>query len=134
MRISAEGLQAAGRLVLENGRLRFRRLVSAGAMIEARQGSPSNPAYGLGFWLNANAGRPGAREGDIEEALRSPPDWSRFCLSRDLPADLIAMAGSGGQRVYVIPSRRTVIVRLGTGRAFRDCEFLARIARGQHQP
>jgi hypothetical protein len=39
-------------------------------------------------------------------------------------------AGAGKQRLYVIPSRELVVVRLGPllgGREFRDAEFLAQL-------
>jgi hypothetical protein len=37
------------------------------------------------------------------------------------------MIGTRGQRVYVVPSRRLVVIRQGDGRGFSDAEFLRRI-------
>ena len=54
--------------------------------------SANGPAYGYQFWLN-NGG----------EELRWP----------DLPADAYAMTGNRQQVVMIVPSRNTVIVRLG---------------------
>jgi hypothetical protein len=34
------------------------------------------------------------------------------------------MIGTRGQRVYVVPSRNLVVIRLGEGRGFSDAEFL----------
>ncbi len=88
-------------------------------------GSAANPAYGLGFWLN-NPGK-NSTERDIEAALATRPgrnSWSRMSLSNAAPRDLICMAGSGGQRVYVIPSLGTVVVRLGRPSGFKDPLFL----------
>jgi CubicO group peptidase (beta-lactamase class C family) len=88
-------------------------------------GSKANPAYGLGFWLNHAAGN--ARPQDIEDAIGARltrENWSRMCLSNLAPRDLICMAGSGGQRVYVIPSLDAVIVRLGHPSKFKDPGFL----------
>jgi len=42
---------------------------------------------------------------------------------------MIAMVGSRGQRVYVSPSRKLVIVRLGSQAGFRDPDFLRRFFR-----
>lgn len=89
---------------------------------QAFVGSPANPAYGLGFWLNRRS--PDGVECDAEKAISSNAP-GRMCLSRSAPNDLIAMVGSGGQRVYVIPSLDTVIVRLGKPGGFSDPKFLA---------
>ena len=107
-----------GRFVLACGK-------GTGEFRPAFTGSRANPAYGLGFWLNSAAGN--ARPRDIEDAIGSHltrEDWSRMCLSNLAPRDLICMAGSGGQRVYVIPSLDAVIVRLGHPAKFKDPGFL----------
>jgi hypothetical protein len=36
-------------------------------------------------------------------------------------------AGAGAQRLYIIPSRKTIIVRFGQSPTFIDREFLARL-------
>lgn len=92
-------------------------------------GTRQNPMYALGFWLNLAAGRPGAREVDVEDSLDPPPEaafWREGCLSHAAPRDLLAMIGSGGQRVYVVPSRELVIIRLADSSSFSDAEFLGR--------
>ena len=92
-------------------------------------GTPQNGMYALGFWLNRNAVSPGAHEVDVEDSLAPPPSaafWRHGCLSRGAPADLVAMIGSGGQRVYVVPSRGLVMIRLAKGGGFSDAEFLGR--------
>ena len=97
-------------------------------------GSPANPAYGLGFWLNKAAGN--ARARDIEDAIGSHltrEDWSRMSLSNLAPRDLVCMAGSGGQRVYVIPSLGAVIVRLGHPSKFKDPAFLQALFSSKEQ-
>jgi len=93
-------------------------------------GTESNRMYALGFWLNRGAGGVGAREIDVEAALgreQSAEFWREGCLSRLAPADLLAMIGTRGQRVYVVPSRDLVVIRLGDGRGFSDAEFLRRL-------
>jgi CubicO group peptidase (beta-lactamase class C family) len=120
--LTPEDLLKLGRFVL--GRARSAK--PPGRFAEAFVGSRANPAYGLGFWLNRAAGTAVPR--DIEEAIGAGltgEQWSQTCLSNLAPPDLICMAGSGGQRVYVIPSLRTVVVRLGRPAAgFRDPDFL----------
>ena len=47
-------------------------------------------------------------------------------LTVNLTAYLLAMIGTGGQRVYVVPSRGLAIIRLANGGTFSDAEFLER--------
>lgn len=116
----------AGRLIERHGWRDFQRMLPARVLNDAFRGSEPNPAYGLGFWLNQGAARPNAREADIESLLaRDNPPWRNVCLSRRAPADLVVMAGSGGQRVYVSRSQKLVVVRLGKGAGFEDPAFLA---------
>ncbi len=126
-RLSARDLLKVGHLVRRKGWNWIIPLVPAGAMAQATTGSAANAMYGLGFWLNANASGQQAVERDVEEAITqglSSECWSRSCLSRSAPSDLVAMVGSRGQRVYVSPSTNLVIVRLGRENGFRDPEFL----------
>jgi CubicO group peptidase (beta-lactamase class C family) len=116
-------------LMLENrGRAPRRRQVLSPASLQTLlQPSPLNPAFGFGAWLNRQAARPDSIEAFIEDLLSLEPggvDWSRICLSRHAPTDLVTMLGSSGQRVYVSASHRLVVVRLGEGPNFRDSEFL----------
>ena len=117
-----------GKFVLDRGRAGGARpLIPPRQLSEAFRGTDANPCYGLGFWLNARAAQPEARERDIEESIDkklSREDWRATCLSKSAPPDLVCMAGSGGQRIYVIPSLRSVVVRLGKPDKFRDPEFL----------
>jgi len=98
--------------------------------VAALQGSRTNPSYAFGFWNNRGAGSLRARETDIETLLgREWPlqSWSRVCLCKDAPASLIACIGSKGQRIYVWPEKKLIIVRMGKGDGFRDAEFLKRV-------
>lgn len=102
-----------GLLLLDHGRWQGRQLVPRSALAECGRGSTANPGYGLGVWLNAPA-PVGPR----------PPD--RVLFAPDLPHDLWLAAGSGGQRLYVLPSAGLVVVRFGhnTGPDYRDDTFL----------
>jgi len=117
-----------GRLILNDGRVGwFQSLIPRERLQRAFTGTAANPAYGLGFWLNSRATLSGAVERDVEQSLAlelRASDWARTCLSRSAPTDLVAMVGSGGQRVYISPSQKLVVVRLGRPSLFRDPEFL----------
>lgn len=127
--VSARNLLTIGHLVRRKGWHWIFPLVPSSLVRQAYLGSAANPIYGLGFWLNRLATENTAVEIDVEEAISRRPDWKRACLSRSAPADMIAMVGSRGQRVYVSSSRRLVIVRLGTKAGFRDPDFLRRFFR-----
>ncbi|MEX1045723.1 MAG: serine hydrolase [Chthoniobacterales bacterium] len=126
-RMDAEDLLPAGREVLD-GLRRARWPGEVRSFLSS--GTEANRMYALGFWLNRGAGSGAAREIDVETALGQdhPPDfWRDGCLSRTAPPDLLAMIGTRGQRVYVVPSRNLVVIRLGDGRGFSDAEFLRRL-------
>jgi CubicO group peptidase (beta-lactamase class C family) len=81
-----------------------------------RQGTRGNPAYGLSWWLRPDA------EASMRLRGAEPipvPDW--------LPKDFFMAAGAGKQRLYIVPSRNLVAVRVGpirAGGAYKDVEFL----------
>lgn len=127
LHLSARELLTVGHLVRRRGWHGFRRVFPGSLMKQAETGSEANAMYGLGFWLNRNATRPGLIERDIEEALAaglSRREWARSGLSTLAPPDLVVMAGSHGQRVYISRSQNLVIVRLGRAGGFRDPDFL----------
>lgn len=96
--------------------------------------SSVNSAYGLTWWLSGGTtaqapglggeGRDGRllrRRAERRATVQNVPHASA------VPADLVMAAGAGKQRLYLIPSRELVIVRMGPlrgGRNFDDVEFL----------
>jgi CubicO group peptidase (beta-lactamase class C family) len=106
--------------------------------------STVNPAYGMSWWLREAAfqeppalGLEGNAQGTLRGRLmaRRARQRANGASDRDadsawVPRDLVMAAGAGKQRLYVIPSRELVVVRLGPllgGREFRDAEFLAQL-------
>lgn len=69
---------------------------------QAFVGSTANPRYGLCWWL-------------------APPG---------APGGLVYASGSGGQAMYVLPSRAIVAVRFGNGGSFNHEVFLKRLFAG----
>lgn len=74
----------------------------AAQFAECFQGSQANPRYGLCWWL-------------------APPK---------APVDLFYASGSGGQAMYVLPSKQVVAVRFGDGGSFNHEAFLKRLFGG----
>ena len=115
-----------GEIILAQGRPSLTRWFSAdlAPLNDRRSGLP---IYALGFWRNQGVRLTGATVINIERSIGETTElkfWKRACISRDAPADLLALVGSGGQRLYVVPSRKLVILRLGNTRNFDDAAFL----------
>lgn len=89
--------------------------------------SAANPLFGGGLWRNVHARKPAAREIEVEDALDPPPPvsfWQDACLSRNQPAELVALIGSSGRRVFIWPSQDRVVARHGVASSWTDGPFL----------
>jgi CubicO group peptidase (beta-lactamase class C family) len=87
----------------------------------------ANPAVAAGIWWNRNAAKSGAFAIEPErhlDAVRPPAFWQLACLATDLDPGWLAMVGSGGKRVYVLPSRELIVARLGRSASWNDGAFL----------
>lgn len=94
-----------GVMLLDGGRVGGRRVVPGHWIREMTRPSPANPLYGYLVWI----GRKHAPE-------RTLAAFEGFKASAQAPfaaEDVFYFDGLGGQRVYVVPSRRLVIVRTG---------------------
>jgi CubicO group peptidase (beta-lactamase class C family) len=95
-----------GLLLLHEGQVGSRQVVPADWVRRMRTPSAREPDYGLHLWL----GGQGVRKEDREEEF--------------LADDLVYLDGKFKQRVYVIPSRDLVIVRVGEQARGWDDAFL----------
>ncbi|MEO6054832.1 MAG: serine hydrolase domain-containing protein, partial [Chthoniobacterales bacterium] len=134
MTLTAREWLRFGNFLMRSGRggpLSVLQLIKPSLLEECFKGSMPNPMFGMGFWLNQQAKFSGASEMPIEPNL-CMIRWPRnACISRSAPADLVASVGSYGQRLYVIPSEKLVIVRMGNSLDFSDAEFLRRLYSGK---
>jgi CubicO group peptidase (beta-lactamase class C family) len=99
-----------GQIVLDAGRAADgRRIVSEAQMKALFAPSAANPAYGRLWWLNGAAFtiKPLARRVD------GP-------LIPAAPADLVAALGALDRKLYVIPSRKLIVVRMGAAAPDKD--------------
>jgi CubicO group peptidase (beta-lactamase class C family) len=110
-----------GVLLLQRGRWKGRQLIPSAPLAECGRGSEANPYYGLGVWLNPAPSTRPAPAG-VERAGKS----DHTIDATDLPHDLLMAAGTGGQRLYILPAFGLVVVRFGhnTGPDYRDDVFL----------
>jgi CubicO group peptidase (beta-lactamase class C family) len=114
-----------GELVLGHGNYQGKQIVPASLLGQALTGSGANPSYGLTFWLNRQA--PTAREIDFEKELDLKwqlARWTGICICRAAPPDMVVALGSNYERLFIIPSLNTIIVRQGWSSTFSDASFL----------
>ena len=91
----------------------------------------SNPMVAAGLWWNRNAAKSGAFSLEPErniDAVRPPSSWQLACLGSDIDPEWLAMVGSGGKRVYILPSRDLVIARLDRAKNWNDGAFLRAVS------
>ncbi len=99
-----------GQIVLDGGKAADgKRIVSEAGMKAMFARSATNPAYGRLWWLNGSGFtiRPLARrtEGPLIPAA---------------PADLVAALGALDRKLYVVPSKKLIVVRMGQAAPDKD--------------
>lgn len=118
---------AYGKLWLRGGQWSTQTLLDPPAMRLATSiESPAFLGYGLTWWLNRD------NEGTYTPGLDNVPIDGRgdgTQIATNAPADMFMAAGSGKQRLYVIPSQGLVIVRFGklANSAFTDHALFAHL-------
>jgi len=95
------------------------RIISQDQLDALFQPSDTNPAYGRLWWLNG---------GDY--VIRAQGERGEGPLIPTAPADLVGAFGALDRRLYVVPSRRMVVVRTGAAATDRnfDLELWRRLA------
>jgi CubicO group peptidase (beta-lactamase class C family) len=100
-----------GQLVLDKGKAADgKRVISAAQLAALFQRSPTNPAYGRLWWLNGSA-----------YTLLPAGARTETPLIPTAPADLVAASGAQDRRIYIVRSRKLIVVR--TGQAAPDGSF-----------
>ncbi|MCW9708825.1 serine hydrolase domain-containing protein [Fodinibius salsisoli] len=92
----------------------------------------ASPSYGMGVWLNKKI------KSDNDFLQKLPEDImllqglnNERLIYDGAPTDLYMAAGRSNRRLYIIPSKKLVVVRLGTADlTWSDAEFLARLLNG----
>lgn len=121
--VSARSWALAGELIRREGVWRAQELADGNAMREAMRGSFAEPRAGFGVWLAAPSRD--RNELNVESDL-----WR---AQSPAPADLAMAAGAGGQRLYISPADRIVVVRQTRSTAasnqWSDAQFLTLVYR-----
>jgi len=93
-----------GLMALNNGKWKEEQIINSSFLTEAVNTSQSiNPSYGYLWWLNGKTGAmiPGGQT------------FYPGTLIPNAPADMYAAMGAEDQRIYVVPSKKMVIIRMG---------------------
>ena len=100
-----------GQLVLDKGKAPDgKRVISAAQLAALFERSLTNPAYGRLWWLNGSS-----------YTLRPAGARTETALIPAAPADLVAALGAQGRKIYIVRSRKLIVVR--TGQAAPDRGF-----------
>jgi CubicO group peptidase (beta-lactamase class C family) len=100
-----------GQLVLDRGKgATGKRVISEAQLAALFEPSPTNPAYGRLWWLNGSA-----------YTLRPAGARTETALIPAAPAELVAALGAQDRKIYIVRSRKLIVVR--TGQAAPDRGF-----------
>jgi CubicO group peptidase (beta-lactamase class C family) len=101
-----------GQLVLDGGKAADGKRVISKAQLEAMfMRTATNPSYGRLWWLNG---------GDYALAANAAVTRTGGPLIAAAPADLVAAQGAQDRKLFVVPSRRLIVVRMGQAAPDRD--------------
>lgn len=116
LQASARDWLRVGELIRNQGKWGGSRLLPAKWISQMVAPSPANPNFGWNIWRGAPYNPHRTYGPGIPAVIEA-----RLPFARD---DTYYLDGSGGQRVYVIPSEELVIVRIGTPRPDWDDSHL----------
>lgn len=107
---SPRDVAAFGQLILDGGRTADGRRVVSDAGLQAMFArTPANPAYGRLWWLNGSG-----------HTIRPLANRTEGPLIQAAPSDLVAALGALDRKLYVTPSLRLIVVRLGQAAVDKD--------------
>lgn len=99
-----------GQIVLDHGRgTDGKQIVSEAGLKSMFVRSQTNPAYGRLWWLNGSA-----------TTIRPLANQVDGPLIPSAPADLVAALGALDRKLYVVPSQKLIVVRMGQAAPDKD--------------
>lgn len=132
--LRARELGRIGRMLLQGGEWKGETIIEN--LRPLTDPTPASPGYGAGVWLNVPLDSiPSARFeqfwSEVPESLVLSHDEKRLIYD-GASSQMYMAAGRYNQRLYVLPSREMVIVRLGRAdRTWSDKAFLSRLLQGK---
>jgi CubicO group peptidase (beta-lactamase class C family) len=101
---SAEDWLNVGKLILNKGRANGRQVIPGSWIETMASPSPTNPNYGM-IWKASPFVAERRYAKDVNYVVKASTPFAA--------ADTMYLDGYGGQRVYIVPSQKLVIVRIG---------------------
>ncbi|MGC4232219.1 MAG: serine hydrolase [Niabella sp.] len=102
---TARSMARFGLLALNKGKWKDEQIINESFFTESTGTSQNiNPSYGYLWWLNGKSKFMIPNKQTIYDGPLVPP----------APADMYAAMGAAGQRIYVIPGKKMVIIRMGS--------------------
>lgn len=100
-----------GLLASQNGNWNGEQIINEHFFIESKTTSQNiNPSYGYLWWLN----------GKSSYMLPSTQTEFSGMLVSNAPTDMVAAMGKDEQRIYIVPSKNLVVIRMGEGTVSGD--------------
>lgn len=128
--VSAPMWARYGQLMLQNGTWQGSRVLPAEGVKDCL--TYSNPAYlgyGISWWLNRHVGD--SYDPSVDVIPADGIAGAEGQIAPNAPADMVMAAGTGHQRLYLLPTQRLVVVRLAPlsteADEWSDDEFLSRL-------
>jgi CubicO group peptidase (beta-lactamase class C family) len=93
-----------GLLALNKGKWENEQILNEAFYVESTSSSQAiNPAYGYLWWLNGKS------------KFMIPTEQTEYqgSLIPDAPSDMIAAMGANDQRIYIVPSKKLIVIRMG---------------------
>jgi len=101
---STRSMSRFGLLALNKGKWKDQQIVNEPYFVESTNTSQSiNPSYGYLWWLNGKSKFMIPGEQTVYNGVLVP----------NAPTDMYAAMGANDQRIYIIPSKKMVVVRMG---------------------
>lgn len=101
---TARSMARFGILALNNGRWNQEQVIEQSFFVESISTSQNiNPSYGYLWWLN----------GKTSYMIPGEQTVYQGSLIPNAPADMYAAMGANDQRLYVIPGKKMVVIRMG---------------------
>lgn len=128
--ISAPQWARYGQMMLQNGTWQGTRVLPAAGVKDClTYENPAYLGYGITWWLNRNVGS--TYDPSIDVIPADGLAGSSGQIAPRAPADMIMAAGTGHQRMFLLPTQRMVVIRFAPLTTeldeWSDDEFLARL-------
>jgi len=132
--VTARDWATYGEFIRREGNWNNRQILDPALLRDCFKGSRANPSYGLTWWIKSPASEEFVRNADADVVKV----WDTIANSKWLPDDMVGAVGARDQRLYIMPSLKLVVVRLGDrGKVdlrekFSDLQFLSILLNHSH--